>query len=91
MSDYPSESQLRASNNDGMDPYWVPDIKVKISVGNKIDNVINIAQKISDIPLKHGQSVFELGAGYSVQMTIPASWLQDLKRALEMLSPEGEK
>lgn len=45
----PTESELRSWNNDGMDPYWKPDIKDKeFEIIKNIKNIYRLLKKVSD-------------------------------------------
>lgn len=48
MSDYPTESQRRSWNNDGMDPDWKPDINnYKSEPLEKLKKLINLCGELA--------------------------------------------
>lgn len=85
MSDYPTESQLRSWNNDGMDPYWTPHFKEKERPKTivNIENLINAAEEIVATMNKNPEH-FSDENGFT-RITLSNKLWNNLKKSLDDL------
>lgn len=81
MSDYPTWSQRKAWNNDGMDPDWRPDHTPIETMGRKIDSLLYAARDIASVPFKEE----DFKPDDWIQLKIPVRYLRSLKEALKDL------
>lgn len=85
MSDYPTESQIRSWNNDGMDPNWTPHFKEKERPKTivNIESLISAAEEVISVMNKNPEH-FNDDSGFT-KITLSNSIWNNLKKSLNDL------